>query len=349
MTQAEVHQNRALAGEKTGVYLGTETALSFAGARQELEILRCGCAIFDLSWRALVTVAGKDRMRWLHNMVSNNVRDLQPNRGNYNFVLNAQGRILGDMYVFNRGESILLETDRNQVETLLTTLRRFIIMDKVELNDTGSQFTAIGVAGPKAPEVLGALGTNAKDQQPLESRDCSIGDVAVPILRGPEQKGQWFEIWTEPSQAEATAKLLIGGGAQRVGVEALEMWRILRGIPQYGKDIRDRDLPQETGQMQALSFNKGCYIGQEIVERIRSRGQVHRRFTGFEFQGSSPVPGKFEAEGRAVAEITSTTRVPGARGDRDIGLGYVRQEAVPASGVLDLNGIPAKVVNLPFE
>lgn len=349
MPQAEIHQNRILIGKQTGVYLGVETALSYAGAAAELQTLRSGCAVFDLNWRALVTITGKDRVRWLHNMVSNNVRDLQVNRGNYNFVLNAQGRILGDLYVFNRGESLWLETDRNQVETLLTTLRRFIIMDKVELNDAGNQFTAIGVAGPKAPEVLDALGMDARDLQALEIGTAAIGEIAVQIIHGPEQKGRWFEIWTEPTHAETIAKRLIDAGAQPVGAEALELWRILRGIPQYGKDIRDRDLPQETGQKQALNFNKGCYIGQEIVERIRSRGQVHRKFTGFEFQTRPAAVGKFDADGRTFAEVTSTARVPRIAGDREIGLGYVRQEAVPVTGLIELNGAQAAVVELPFE
>lgn len=349
MTQAEVHHLTALSGGKTGQYLGVETALSFAGLAQELAVLRSGCALFELSWRALINVTGKDRVRWLHNMVSNSVRDLQVNRGNYNFVLNAQGRILGDLYIFNRGESLLLETDRNQVEALLPTLRRFIIMDKVELNDTGNKFTAIGVAGPKAPELLAAVGVSAKDLQALEIRTAGIGDIAIQIIRGPEQKGPWFEIWAESPQAEVIAKLLTDAGAQPVGAEALEMWRVLRGIPQYGKDIRDRDLPQETGEMQALSFNKGCYIGQEIVERIRSRGQVHRKFTGFEFQGGLPRLGKFDSEGRTFAELTSTAHIPAATGDRDIGLGYIRQEAIPANGLLKLNGTQAKLVELPFE
>ena len=349
MPQTEVH-HPALSGGKTGQYLGIETALSFTAPAQELEALCSGCAVFDLNWRALVSATGKDRVRWLHNMVSNNVRDLQLNRGNYNFVLNAQGRILGDLYIFNRGESLLLETDRIQVETLLATLRRFIIMDKVELADLGDRVTAIGIAGPRAPEALATMGIEVKDLEPLSIRDCSIADIAVQLIRGPEQKPHWFEIWVAAAQAETIAKQVRDAGAVAVGAEALELWRVLRGIPQYGKDIRDRDLPQETGQTQALNFNKGCYIGQEIVERIRSRGQVHRKFTGFEFDGGLPAPGKFESEGRTFAEVTSTVRVPLSAGaDRYLGLGYVRQDSVPANGQLELNGVKAVLVDPPFE
>ncbi|HXA85221.1 MAG TPA: folate-binding protein, partial [Candidatus Dormibacteraeota bacterium] len=143
--------------------------------------------------------------------------------------------------------------------------------------------------------------------------------------------------------------LLVKAGAKPVGAEALEMWRVLHGIPSYGQDIRDRDLPQETEQSQALNFTKGCYIGQEIVERIRSRGQVHRKFTGFAFGDTVPALGKYDFEGRALAEVTSIARVPTTERPRNIGLGYVRREAVAASPKIVLGGIEATVVDLPFE
>src|SRR5262250_2431990 len=112
---------------RSGQYLGVDAALHFGDPAAELAALRESCGVFHLPWRAKIAVTGKDRVRWLHNMVTNNVRDLEVNRGNYNFVLNAQGRILGDLYIYNRGESLLLETDSGQVETLMSTLKRFII------------------------------------------------------------------------------------------------------------------------------------------------------------------------------------------------------------------------------
>ena len=124
--------------------------------------------------------------------------------------------------------------------------------------------------------------------QPLEVRDVGTDDVAATLVRGPEQRPGWFEFWLDPNKAQELWNLLVKAGAKPVGAEALEMWRVLQGIPNYGQDIRDRDLPQETEQTQALNFTKGCYIGQEIVERIRSRGQVHRKFTGFIFGDRVP-------------------------------------------------------------
>jgi folate-binding protein YgfZ len=288
-------------------------------------------------------------VRWLHNMVTNNVRDLPENRGNYNFVLNAQGRILGDMYIYCRGESFALETDTSQVQTLINAMRRFIIMDKVDMVEVGADSVSIGVCGSKAESVLANAGINANGMQPLQVRDIGTDDVAATLIRGPEQKPGWFELWLDPNKAQELWNLLVKAGAKSVGAEALEMWRVLQGIPNYGQDIRDRDLPQETEQTQALNFTKGCYIGQEIVERIRSRGQVHRKFTGFIFGDRVPRPGKYESEGRALAEITSIARIPTSEGGRSIGLGYVRREAVAAGPKIALDGIEATAVDLPFE
>src|SRR5260370_6280982 len=150
MSNAALHQRPAFLGARLGPYNGVETALDFGDPVKEFAALREGCGIFLLPWRAKITVTGKDRVRWLHNMVTNNVRDLALNRGAYNFVLNAQGRILGDMYIYNRGEVLQLDTDRVQVEPLLTAMKRFIIIDNGEINVAGD-LSAIWICGVKAP------------------------------------------------------------------------------------------------------------------------------------------------------------------------------------------------------
>jgi folate-binding protein YgfZ len=331
-----------------GPYHGVETALDFGDAAGELAALREESGVFDLGWRAKVTVGGRDRVRWLHNMVTNNVRDLAHNRGCYNFVLNAQGRILGDMYIYNRGESLLIDTDRSQVEPLIAAMKRFIIMDKVELSPA-EEIKTLGIAGPKSEAVFQAAGMDVQGLGPLEIRDQKAGDRDITLVYGPENKPGWYEVWTDSDGITAIGEKLLSAGAKPVGAQALEWWRIIQGIPHYSQDIRDRDLPQETAQTQALSFTKGCYIGQEIVERIRSRGQVHRKFTGFEFQGSPAPVGKYEAEGRAFAEVTSVASVPTAAGEKALGLGYIREEARAAGPQVDLNGREARIADLPFS
>ena len=350
MTQTALHQRLTAGNARIGIYGGVETVLAFGDPAGELHALHSACGLFDLNWRARIVVTGKDRVRWLNGMLTNNVRDLPLNHGNYNFLLNAQGRILADMYVYNRGEYLLLDTDRSQLENVIKTLDHFIIMDDVELTDSSETLGAIGLCGPKADQILEAAGINATGLKPLELRDLVVSNLGISIARGPEQKPGWHEIWAGSANIEPVWTMLENAGAQPVGAEALENWRILRGIPKYGQDIRERDLPQETEQYQALNFSKGCYVGQEIVERIRSRGQVHRKFTGFEFTGveskdSLPAPGKIEENGKVVAEITSVAQIPTGTAEKKIGLGYVRRESLqPGSQVQG-----ATVVDLPFE
>lgn len=337
--------HHGVAEARRSVYNGAETVAAFSDPLTELQQLGSGCGIFDLSWRAKITVRGRDRIRWLNGMITNTIKDLPVNRGNYSFVLNPQGRILGDLYAYNCGESLVLDTDRSQLETLMKTLKRFIIMDQVEMAEAGETLSAIGLCGPKSGPILSSAGIDAAGLQPLELRELVVDNLALSAVRGPEQKPDWYEIWFAHEHIEAVWDMLRKAGGQPVGSEALELWRILRGIPNYGQDIRERDLPQETEQAQALNFTKGCYIGQEIVERIRSRGQVHRKFTGFEFPDVAPSAGKFEENGKTIAEITSIAQI----GTRKIGLGYVRRETGSSGTELNLGGTTVKVLDLPFQ
>ena len=152
------------------------------------------------------------------------------------------------------------------------------------------------------------------------------------------------------AQAGEDWDALVAREASPVGSEALEMHRIVNGIPLYGTDIRERDLPQETEQARALNFSKGCYIGQEIVERIRSRGNVHRMFTGFAVENGAPVePGaKIAVDEKEVGEVTSVASVPGEPA-RTVALGYVRREAGMPGREVRIGAAAAKIVKLPFE
>ena len=349
MSQTALYQRFVSEDATVGAYNGAETVLRFTNPEVELSALLTGSAVFDLGWRSKIAVTGKDRVRWLNGMITNNIRDLAVNRGNYSFALSHQGRILADLYAYNFGEHLLLDTDRSQTETILKTVGRYIIMDDVKLGDVSETISAIGVSGPSARNTLSSAGIDVAQLEPLQFRSDHLNGADVTIVRGPERKPDWYEMWTHPDNTQAVWDTLTHSGAVPVGAEALEFWRVLRGIPQYGVDIRERDLPQETGQEQALNFTKGCYIGQEIVERIRSRGQVHRRFTGFDFGENLVAPAKFDVGGRTVAEVTTSASIPLSGGARNVGLGYVRNEAVSPDSKIDLNGSSVTVTALPFQ
>jgi folate-binding protein YgfZ len=339
-------------------YRGAMTAARFTDPQVEFAALLNGCGIYDLGFRSRISLTGGDRVRWLNGMVTNNIRELAAGRGVYAFLLNPQGRILGDMFVYNLGETLVVETDRSQVEKIVATFDHYIIMDDVEVTNVSEQQTALGLAGPKSPAILNAAGIEVPELRPLQmitpQCTCECGCAECTLVRG-EDGQESYEIWLAPQDVYKTWQALIAAGATPVGSEALEMQRIVAGIPLYGVDIRERDLPQETEQMRALNFNKGCYVGQEIVERIRSRGNVHRKFAGFLAEGAGTIAagakiiGKSAEGEKEVGEITSVAVLGTPAGERTVALGYIRREAgVPGREVM-IGAVKAVVIQLPLE
>ncbi|MFZ0816964.1 MAG: glycine cleavage T C-terminal barrel domain-containing protein [Candidatus Sulfotelmatobacter sp.] len=340
-------------------YRGATTAALFSDAPDEFSALLSGCGIYDLGFRARISLSGGDRVRWLNGMVTNNIRDLAAGRGVYAFLLNPQGRILGDMLVYNAGESLIVETDRNQAEKIAATFDHYIIMDDVEVTNIGEEQTTLGLAGPRSRAVLNAAGIEAPEMQPLQmiapKCNCDCGCVACTVVRGEDAAQESYEIWLASKDVYKTWSALVAAGATPVGSEALEMQRVAAGIPLYGVDIRERDLPQETEQMRALNFNKGCYVGQEIVERIRSRGNVHRKLTGFLMEGAAAVEaGAKIVAGKAgdekeVGDVTSVAVLRTGSGEQTLALGYIRREVGVPGREVTIGVVEATVIQLPFE
>ena len=330
---------------RTGVYRGADAAAAFSPPTAEFEILRTGAGVFEPTWRARIVVSGEDRVRWLNGMVTNNIRDLVPGRGLYSFVLNPQGRIQGDVTAYNRGDYLLLATDEFQAAPLAAWFDRYIIMDDVELANISDKVASLAVKGPKAAECLRSAGF-AADLDPLQIVDTTWNNIGISVTRGASERFPEFEIWFAPEHSPALWDALVHAGAQPVGYESLERLRIAEGIPAYGQDIRERELPQETEQKHALHFSKGCYIGQEIVERIRSRGNVHRGFAGFTLAAPVPAGTKLLKDGKEVGELTSVATLPSGQ---NIALGYVRREAAPSGTDLLAAETTARVHPIPFE
>jgi aminomethyltransferase len=321
-----------------------------ADAKAEFQALLSQCGVYGLNARAKVLLRGYDRMRWLNGMITNNIRDLAAGRGVYAFLLNPQGRILGDLYAYNRGDSICLDTDESQLAKILEIFDHYIIMDDVEVENISQGLKAVGVSGPKSSEILRAVGIEASELQPLEFRDSQWKQIPITAFREEHEKRESYQIWLAPEHAQQLCNVLIQHGATAISDATLELYRVALGIPRYGQDIRERDLPQETEQARALNFSKGCYVGQEIVERIRSRGAVHRTFTGFVFEGSSSAIGtKIQVDGKDVGEITSVAALPTHHGVQNVGLGYMRREAASLGKQVSVGDEKATVAELPFK
>ena len=214
---------------------------------------------------------------------------------------------------------------------------RYIISDDVEIADISDQLTALGLTGPESRAVLERAGIVVPDLAHLQFSAVAWKNAGqqptVTLLHSGEEARESWQIWIAPALTGELWDALVKAGARPTGTAALNLFRISRGIPQFGVDIRERDLPQETGLTRALNFTKGCYLGQEIVERIRSRGAIHRQFTAFNVEGTLPEPGtkiftKKENDEKEAGEITSSAVLPLPGGDLAVALGYLRREAV---------------------
>jgi len=316
------------------MHCGARTPLRFSSTPAELEAVVEKAGVFDLGYRAWLRATGKDRVRWLNGMITQAVKGMNPGQTGYTLVLNPQGRIQGDGDVFCYEDFLLLETDRSQADRLLTHLRRYIIMDDVKLEELDAPETAIGIAGPNTASILEKLGGSVPE--PDLFRDGQLAGIDVTLVR------LWSPLVTKVEIRLATERVLdlwntlVAAGAIPCGAAAMNDLRILEGTPQFDVDFSDKHLPQETNLQRALNFTKGCYIGQEIVERIRARATVHRSLRHFELQGETPQPGPGEkielsAGEAAVGELSSVARIelPGLK--KTLALGVARVEALEKS------------------
>jgi aminomethyltransferase len=319
-----------------------------------LTALLQGTGFARLGGTGWLRVTGEDRVRWLNGMTTNSISELKAGAGSYNFFLSAQGRIQGDAYAFAETGSILLEIDRDRLPALIELLDRFIIMDDVELADASADRSGLICAGPGAAATLRAIGIETDDIAPLHFASADWSDRKLTVILAFSPLVPRFEIWAEGAgAAESIAELssaLVEAGGAACAPSALEELRILEGTPLYGVDIRDRELPQETGQTRALHFAKGCYLGQEIVERIRSRGNVHRAFQAFELRGDLPQAGTvLESGGKAAGELTSIAAISLPSGTIQMALGYIRREALERGEAISYSAGEAKPVAIPFR
>jgi folate-binding protein YgfZ len=326
----------------------------FSEVTQECRAVREGAGVIDRSDRAWLEATGDDAVRFVHGMVSNQVKELAPGDGRYALLLDAHGHILADLYALRLVEGLLLETHWSLKERVRETLEKFIIADDVELFDRSDRLTALSVEGPAAGKLLTVAGAARLPTGEGNHSETQLADAPLRIVRvsetGEDGYRLVFAVEHAPNVWEALAGQRDAAAWQPVGHAALNVLRVEAGIPRYGVDVDERTLPPEAGlEARAISYNKGCYVGQETVERIRSRGHVNRRLVGLQLPGDSlPAPGaKLSADGKEVGWITSAVESPSLG---CIALGYVRREYLASGTKLALEGNQqAKVAELPFR
>ena len=287
------------------------------------EALRHGAAWLDLSSRGRFLVRGRDRARYMHNVTSNDIKKMTPGSSCYAFLLSPQGRIQADLYLFCFPDHFLIDTEPELREKLPGLILKYKVADQVELEDITEKTKAIGIEGPNAPALRNAFAGGL---------DASVtGQPGFRVIGPAEQFSEWVRLAESAGAVAATA-------------DDARTLRIENGKPRYGEDIRETSLPQETRQMDAVSFTKGCYVGQEIVERIRAQGHVNKLLARLEVESSDLLaPGtKLAAGGNDAGEITSSVLSPQA--GCVAALGIIRANYAQSGTRLQAGEVTARVL-----
>jgi folate-binding protein YgfZ len=320
----------------------------------EYRAVRQGAGVIDRSFVGKALVTGRDRLPFLHGMLSNEIKSLQPGEGTAAAFLDAHGKVMALLHVHVLEDRLLLELPPGLTEKTLERIDKFLISEKVYFESADESFSVLALEGPGARALLSAASGRGLDLAASQHVEVPIAGAPVRIVRRSETGGAGFQCWTMAFHGAALWRALVEAGARPVGAEALDVLRIEAGIPWYGHDVDESVILPETRLEQLVSYNKGCYIGQEVVARVKYRGHVNRALSGLVIEGDRvPSPGVtvFAADdAREIGRITSATRSISL--GKPIALGYVRREHfAPGTEVAVADGdeaIPARVVALPF-
>lgn len=299
--------------------------------------------------RALLVLRGEDRARFLHGLVTCDVQGLTEGEGAYGYFTSPQGKILADAVVLASPEELTVAVPAGSSDELSEHLGRYVIMDRVTVEAPERQ--ALTVAGPDAIAILRRVGLDVPEEAAVWTHgDGELAEASVLWMVEGRLGGPGVTLWLAPDDAAAAWERLSDGSDVRpVGRRALETVRVEAGVPRFGADFGSDTLPQETGDEAAVSYTKGCYLGQEVVARIHYRGKVNRELRGLRIAGDTPPPAgsAITADGREIGALGSSVRSPRIGGV--IGLAILhRRGGEPGASVEVAGERPATVADLPF-
>ena len=300
------------------------------------------CGLLDRSERGKLALSGADAAGFLQGQVSNDVEGLAPGAGCYAAFLTPKGKMLGDVRILNTGDELLLDTERVALQALFNMIRRFSIGYQVELYKRTLERGLVSLIGPNAPALAGAraLASDEHAHTLVEVPDSGVTARAIRTDVG-------VDLLCEAADTDALRAALEEAGAVPIGEAAAECLRVEHGRPRYGVDLDETVIPQEAGlNERAVSFTKGCYVGQETVARLFYRGKPNRQLRGLRLSAPGEAGEELAADGRAVGRLTSVAQSPRFG---PIGLALVRREAPPGSTVTVGDGLTAEVTELPFR
>jgi folate-binding protein YgfZ len=357
-----LHEHQA-AGATLASFHGVTLPEQFTPFADEYRAAREAVAIFDTSWNSIVELTGPDRARYLNAIVSNDVKTLGEGRGTLALLLKPQGHVLAELEIYALRDKLLVLSHASVRERTVATLDKFIIMDDVTLNDVTEQFGSLAIEGPRAGAVIAeACGLALEGFSERAIAEVEIDGVACHLIRHSHFGFPGAEIIAPREHLALLWKNLrasvVAQHGAAIGMRALNALRLEAGIPWFPDEFNDTVIPHEAAlEATHISFSKGCYTGQEIVERVRSRGQVNRRRVQLKFSTAEPpapltrlyardrAAGDGNAESKEVGIITSSAFSPAALAA--IGMAYVRREHSSPGTILDFSGGTAEVLSAP--
>ena len=338
------------AGAKMGVWFACAMPNNFGDEAAEYCYARDAVALIDKNYRAYVSFTGPDRVRYLNAILTNNIKDLALGHGIISLLLNPQGHILAEIETYAFADRLLCVSYAMIRERLIEWLNKYIIMDDVTLTDETSRFGMLALEGPKAAGIAQELtGIDVTKFDDLSCHDGAVGLIPCRVSKRSPGGIPGAEFFAETENLPALWQILSeaarrhGGGP--VGYAAVSATRLAQGVPWFGYDFGEKQIPHEAGlQDSHISYTKGCYTGQEIVERVRSRGQVNRQRIRLTFSGDAvPAPETLlTVDGKEVGTVTRAGRIWDP--PRIIGMGYARKEATAPGTVLQCAGRTATVI-----
>lgn len=325
------------------------TPEDFGDPDTEYTAVREAAALAVRTDRALLVLRGEDRARFLHGLVTCDVQALAAGEGAYGYFTSPQGKILADAAVLASGDELAVSIPAGTGDELTEHLRRYIIMDRVTVETEDAR--SLTIAGPGAVEALRGAGLDiAEDATAWHHGRTELAAVPVRWVVDGRLGVPGVTLWTAASDpAPVWERLAALAGMRPVGHRALETARVEEGIPRFGADFGSDNLPQETGDETAVSYTKGCYLGQEVVARIHYRGKVNRELCGLRIAGDTPPPAgsAIAAEGREIGTLGSAVLSPRFGGV--IGLAVLHRRGGESGASVEVGGErPATVEDLPF-
>jgi len=325
----------------------------FGDFAAEYNAVRAGAGLFDYSHRALLQFTGPDRVSFLQGMLSNDLRPLKMFDGQQAAILSQQGKVIADLRVLCAMNSIYLDFWEPLKETILQHLNRYLVADEVEISDPNDEWKMLSVQGPRARPILDEMFGNSALPAQADGHGMLQWDGSpVCVVQADRTGYSGFDLIVQTSKLLALAQELRKLGTVWVGARAQNILRVEVGIPRYGVDFTEDNLLLEVGLENAVSFTKGCYLGQEVVERIRSRGHVNKKLCGLLLDGSRPASAGdiVIANDNDVGKVTSS--VLSLALNRPIALGYVHRDFWTPGTDLSVRradqSIAATVCPLPF-